>query len=142
MRILVVDDEPPICRALRRILVDHDVGLAFSGKEALQLLDTDPGFDLIFCDLMMPELSGPALYDKVTSKHPELRERFVFMTGGAFSEWAQRFINEANPRVLSKPFEPDSVLSWVNAVIGNAVEVHGDGAPASVGSGSGQSSPV
>jgi len=57
-RLLIVDDEPQIGNTLRLLLdPDHEVVPVTSGREALERIKTDTAFDIIFCDLMMPEIS-------------------------------------------------------------------------------------
>lgn len=105
-RMLIVDDELTLLSSLRRALGrDFEVRLASSAKEALAILEEDDRFDVVLCDIMMPEVTGIELFDRVSAKHPELRERFVFMTGGAFSASMQKFIDEAEQPRLEKPFD-------------------------------------
>jgi two-component system, cell cycle sensor histidine kinase and response regulator CckA len=120
-RILVVDDEPAISRALRDGLGDaHDVVIAVSGREALALLlGDDPGhFDVILCDVMMPDLDGVELYEALRAKRPELAERVVFVTGGAFAAHAREFIAKASVPTLEKPFEIDRVRALIQKRMG------------------------
>jgi len=117
-RVLVVDDEPAIARALRLGLADeHDVAIAASGREALAvLLGTDGGpFDVILCDLMMPDLGGIELYEQLHAERPELADRVVFVTGGAFTPQAREFMDRAGVPRLEKPFEIDRVRALVRA---------------------------
>ncbi|MGB8224274.1 MAG: response regulator, partial [Polyangiales bacterium] len=103
--VLVVDDEPLIGRSIRRALREHQVQVFSSGEEAIERLCADEPFDVVFCDLMMPEVSGMEVYGRVSARRPELASRFVFMTGGAFTAEAREFL-EQNPLVcLEKPFE-------------------------------------
>jgi len=105
-RILVVDDEPVMGSVLRRIFgAAHDVTVAEHGKMALALLDGGADFDVVLCDVVMPDLSGPQLYETVRQRHPRLLDRFIFITGGALHEKSSLFLASiANP-VLQKPFE-------------------------------------
>ncbi|MFT5354392.1 MAG: signal transduction histidine kinase [Polyangiales bacterium] len=101
--ILVIDDEGLIGRALKRALSQHQVTVITDGVDALQLLARQK-FDLIFCDLMMPGLSGMDVYRQAVAQDVSLKNRFVFMTGGAFTAGAQAFITETSSRVMEKPF--------------------------------------
>lgn len=116
-RVLVIDDEPLLGRTLRMALRGkHDVDVATSGREGLSLLMDGGSYDLVLCDLMMPDVSGIAVYEQISAARPELRDRFVFMTGGAFTERAREFL-ETYPGVhLEKPFD----LREVEAVIAGA----------------------
>lgn len=101
-RVLVVDDEPSILRALERLLGKaNDLTLARSGREAISLLTAGLDYDLVLCDLMMPEVSGIDVWEQLT---PPQRQSLVFMTGGTFTERAERFLAEQKPVVLEKPF--------------------------------------
>ncbi len=105
-RLLVIDDEPLVCRALQRILAPpHDVQVQESGHGALTLLEREDGWDLVICDLMMPDLSGMDLHAIVAARAPRLAERFVFLTGGAFTPSAREFLERVPNERVEKPFE-------------------------------------
>ena len=109
-RILIIDDEPLLGQTLRFAFQDkHDVEVASSGREALDRLGADADFDLVLCDLMMPDVSGENVYRAVSERSPGLLPRFVFMTGGAFTERAQEFLAQFAGRQLEKPFNIDEV---------------------------------
>ncbi len=109
-RILIIDDEPLLGQTLRFAFQDkHDVEVASSGREALERLAKDHDFDLVLCDLMMPDVSGEHVYRAVSEQAPSLLQRFVFMTGGAFTERAQEFLARFAGRQLEKPFNIDEV---------------------------------
>jgi PAS domain S-box-containing protein len=124
-RVLVVDDEPLVARAVQRVLSAHDVVVCSSARAALSALEA-PGhpFDVVFCDLMMPEMTGMDLHARLREVSPETAERMVFLTGGAFTANARAFLDAVpNPR-LEKPFEPaalrEIVQSRVAPVAANA----------------------
>jgi PAS domain S-box-containing protein len=104
-RLLVVDDERRLAQTFQMALSpEHDVEIVTRGTEAIEKLDRDPDFDLVLCDLMMPDIPGFDIFEAVVASHPELADRFVFMTGGAFTERAREFLRTvSNPR-LEKPF--------------------------------------
>jgi CheY-like chemotaxis protein len=103
--VLVLDDEPSIGTTLRELLShDHDVRALTSAQEALELLRTDDGFDVIFCDLLMPEMSGIELYHALRTERPGLERRIVFMTGGAFTARTAEFLASVDNRRVEKPF--------------------------------------
>jgi two-component system cell cycle sensor histidine kinase/response regulator CckA len=104
-RLLLVDDEPSLGRALAAALQDeHEVVAVTSGQAALDLLAVDDGFDLVLCDLMMPRMSGMDLWARVNASRPALADRFVFVTGGAFTPEAIRFLAADHPQ-MEKPFD-------------------------------------
>lgn len=107
LRVLVVDDEPAILRSIDRLIGKaHELTLASSGREALALLGARGDFDLVLCDMMMPELSGIEVWEQLTSVQ---RARFVFMTGGTFTDRAEAFMAAHTPSVLPKPFSAASL---------------------------------
>lgn len=109
-RILVIDDEPLLGRTLSFMLEErHDVVVIASGREALGRLEHDADFDLVLCDLDMPEVTGQVIYETVSRSHPELAARFVLMTGGACSRWSEDFLAGYRGVQLDKPFTADDV---------------------------------
>jgi len=105
-RILVADDEPVLANALGRLLeAQHEVVVCKSGREAARILDQDTRFDVILCDLIMPDITGMDLYEQLAQEHPELAERMVFMTGGTFTARARDFLARVTNPALDKPFD-------------------------------------
>lgn len=103
LRILVVDDEPLICEGIRRALAGHRVEVAGGGRDAIRMCEADD-FDLILCDVMMPDISGMDVYGRIRSARPALEGRFVFMTGGAFTPKAREFLESVANEQITKPF--------------------------------------
>ncbi|MFH1809432.1 MAG: ATP-binding protein [Pseudomonadota bacterium] len=105
-RILVVDDEAAIRDVVRHMLGrEHELVFASSGREGRDLVERDQGFDLILCDLMMPDLTGMDLHAWLAQHHPTLARQVVFLTGGAFTPRAGDYLASVdNPR-LAKPFD-------------------------------------
>ena len=117
-RILVIDDEPLIGRVIRKALGnDHDVSVVHRAGEALMLLEGGQTFDLVLCDVVMPDLSGPEFYATVAKRWPELVGRLIFMTGGAFTPGTVEFMEHVANRVLSKPFTIDRLKGLVREVV-------------------------
>jgi signal transduction histidine kinase/CheY-like chemotaxis protein len=117
LRILVVDDDKPVAQALAIELgAAHEVVLASSGREALEILDGDRNFDLVLCDLMMPELTGIDVFEALQPVDPELARRMVFMTGGAFTPRAQQFLRTTPAAHIAKPFGPDTLAGLLDEV--------------------------
>jgi DNA-binding NtrC family response regulator len=94
----------------------HDVVVISSGRDALEWLENDWDFDLVLCDLDMPEVNGKAVYETVVKTHPELARRFVFMTGGACSPWSEDFMASYSGLQLEKPFTTDDVEQVLDLV--------------------------
>lgn len=117
-RILVVDDEPLIAMALKRGLREHTVDVAASGKAAVELL-SQRNFDLVFCDLMMPEMTGMDVYAWAEKQRPGLENTFVFMTGGIFTPRAKAFLAslQGKNRSMEKPFDLQKLRAFVYAYL-------------------------
>ncbi len=114
-RILIVDDEEMLADALARYLSrDHEVTVATGGQVALKRLTADAPYDVVLCDLMMPDLSGMELYEAVVERHRAMAPRMIFMTGGAFTPKAQQFRNEILNLCLDKPVDLRTLSALVN----------------------------
>jgi PAS domain S-box-containing protein len=104
-RILVVDDEELVLRSVRRILSqEHDVLAMISAADALALCAGGEKFDLILCDLMMPDMTGMDFHRELSLVSSEQADRMIFITGGAFTEKARAFLSETPKEHLEKPF--------------------------------------
>ncbi len=115
-RLLIVDDDAMVLSALRRRLRRrYDVVTALGGVEALALLAADPEFDSIVCDLMMPRVDGKSFYDAIVAENPELAERIVFMSGGAFTPRLRKFAASVRNPVLQKPVSREDLEAMLSA---------------------------
>jgi PAS domain S-box-containing protein len=104
-RVLIVDDEQPIGFTMRALLYPpHDVVVTTSASEALQRIGAGEIFDVIFCDIMMPQITGIQFHQILSEKHPEIAQRIVFMTGGISAPEVLKFLQATNARCLEKPF--------------------------------------
>lgn len=114
-RVLVIEDEETLRRALvRRLSKTYEVDSAATVDEGLQRLDgVHAPFDLILCDLVMPEKDGRDFFEGLLRLRPEYREKVVFMTGGAFTSRISEFMNTVLRPVLRKPFK----LADIQAVL-------------------------
>jgi two-component system, cell cycle sensor histidine kinase and response regulator CckA len=122
-RVLVVGDERLIARAVQRILSPpHDVVARGSGRDALDLLGGAHAgrFDLVLCDLMMPEMTGMELYARVREAAPALADRFVFLTGGAFTAAAHDFLERVGNHQLEKPFDATALRDVLARALADA----------------------
>jgi len=116
-RILVIDDEPLLGQTLKFAFENQcDVIVLNTGRDALDHLERDASFDLILCDLMMPIFSGMKVYQVIAERQPELLPRFVFITGGAFTDSARDFLDSYPGRRLEKPFHVSDVEAMLESV--------------------------
>ena len=114
MLVAVVDDEPAYLEALRRQLAhDHDVITFGDAIEAKEWLLYGPQPDLVLCDLLMPVLSGAALYEEVARTNPVLAGRFVFLTGGRPAARLEGLAAAHELPLLDKPLDGQSLRALI-----------------------------
>jgi len=109
-RILVVDDEPFIAQLVADTLAaeGYQVDTAANGLLALELIKRE-SYDLILSDLRMPDLDGLALYRELESRRPDLLQRMIFISGTTDDPVYQKFLEQVDVPVLSKPFHLDDL---------------------------------
>ena len=117
-RILFIDDEAALGRAMCALLGDHEIVPVTCARDALTRLSGGERFDVILCDLMMPDLSGIDLYDQI---EPAYRDRVVFMTGGAFTQQAREFLARCDRPYLDKPFSERELRDAIDRIRATAV---------------------
>jgi len=102
--ILVIDDEPSMVRALAGLLRrdGYRVGTASDGRDALAQLQ-ERHYDVILCDLHMPDVDGPAFYALLVGQYPALRQRVIFLTGDTSGEASRTFLTQSGRPWLRKP---------------------------------------
>jgi len=117
-RVLVVDDEPLVGRAVTRVLAPrHEVVAVTSARDALDRLEADARFDVVLCDLMMPEMTGMDLHAELSRRAPSLARRMVFLTGGAFTARAREFLDGVKNARVEKPFDPEGLRGLVTSLL-------------------------
>jgi CheY-like chemotaxis protein len=106
-RILVIDDENALLRAMQRILEDEDhyVVATPSAVEALSMIERGDRFDLIISDLMMPMMTGVDFYETLLRRNPELAKSVVFVSGGATTATVATFLKSVPNLQMEKPFK-------------------------------------
>lgn len=116
-RLLIVDDEEAIGTTMRALLSPpHDATAVTSARQALAEIEKNE-YDVVFCDLMMPETSGMRFYEILRESHPEMTSRIVFMTGGVTASAVQKFLSTTNARCLEKPFSQEELQSALAEVL-------------------------
>jgi len=114
--VLVVDDDVRVARALRRTLsAEHEVETAAGGREALARIAGGRRYDLVLCDLMMPDMTGMDLYSSL--EREGLGPSVLFISGGAFTPAAQDFAERHGDRLIAKPVDPDVLLARVRSAL-------------------------
>jgi CheY-like chemotaxis protein len=117
-RLLVIDDEPSVGAAVGRLLAaEHEVVTVSVAREALACFEQGERFDVILCDLMMPEMPGTELYAAIAALAPDQAERIVFMTGGAFTSRAREFLAHVPNLRVDKPFDSENLRAVIRTVM-------------------------
>lgn len=105
-RVLIVDDEEAIRNSMVRLLGrHHELVTTASGAEAREWLARDRDFDIILCDLTMPQMAGTDLHAWLRDRDPDLANRLVFMTGGAFTPNVTEYLTRVENVRIEKPFD-------------------------------------
>ncbi len=101
-RILIVDDEDAVARAISRMLGEHETEVCTSAAKALELL-ARIRFDVVLSDVMMPQLNGVELYQRAVAQDPALHDRWVFMSGGMFGGETAGMVKQTGCMLIEKP---------------------------------------
>ena len=115
-RVLVVDDEPAICKALTMALAraGFDAVAAQTGESALAILRSER-VEVLVVDLRIPDTRGDVIFELAAAIHPHLRSQTLFLTGD-ISERALRLIAACKCPSLRKPFELRELIDAVSAL--------------------------
>jgi signal transduction histidine kinase/ActR/RegA family two-component response regulator len=113
-RVLVVDDDELVGEALARALEgEAEVEVITDSRAAVEKLAGGERWDVIFCDLMMTDLSGMALYGEALRRAPDAAGAFVFMTAGAFTSGSRAFVESMASRCVEKPIDVERIREIV-----------------------------
>jgi signal transduction histidine kinase/ActR/RegA family two-component response regulator len=114
-RILVVDDEPSVCRLLQRLLEEagHQVDAAPDGRTALERIARQR-YGLILLDVRMPEMSGMEVYEKAREIAASVAERIIFLTGDIMAPELQSLLARTGAPFLTKPFQTQELLQTLS----------------------------
>jgi two-component system cell cycle sensor histidine kinase/response regulator CckA len=118
-RILAIDDETMLLRAIQRILVDedHKVVCTESAREALSMIESGERFDIILCDLMMPTMTGIEFYETLLAQNPDLAPRVVFISGGAITAKVDAFLQSVPNLRIEKPFKIATLRNTIQQLL-------------------------
>jgi two-component system, OmpR family, KDP operon response regulator KdpE len=117
VRVLIVDDEPAICKALKIALerAGYEAIAAQSGDSALTVLALEP-VDVLLLDLRIPDTRGDVVFELAAATHPHLRRQTLFMTGD-ISDRAYKLIQSCKCPWIRKPFELREMIAAVDALV-------------------------
>ncbi len=114
--VLVVDDEPSICKALSIALsrAGYEAITAQSGEAAMAFIRARH-IDVLLLDLRVPDTRGDVVFELAAATQPHLRRQTLFMTGD-ITERAQKLIGACRCNFLRKPFDLRDLLDAVAAL--------------------------
>jgi CheY-like chemotaxis protein len=112
-RLLVVDDDEIVARALQRTLRGFDVAVTLSAADALERVLAGQRFDAILCDVMMPGMTGYELHEAISNAVPEQAARMIFVTGGGTTRRAHEFLESVTNPVVDKPFDANHLRALI-----------------------------
>ena len=117
-RVLLLEDRADFREVLEEYLVSrlYNVTAVSNGAEGLREIMKEP-FDLIVCDMLMPQVGGEMFYWAVTRMRPAAGQRFIFFTGHQNDPKIQAFFQRVNATVLIKPFKLDALNSAILDVL-------------------------
>ena len=104
-----------MCDLTGALLGDDYEVVSFTDPRAALASVLEGSFDVILCDLMMPGLSGMDVYERIEEQRPELVQRFVFITGGAFTERARSFLARTRRPQVRKPFRREELTEVIES---------------------------
>jgi CheY-like chemotaxis protein len=117
-RVLVIDDEQLITMAVQRALsLQHEVRSYDRAQSAFECVSRGERFDVILCDLMMPDMSGMELHAWMSRIAPDQAARMIFLTGGIFTTGARAFLAAVPNTHIEKPFDTRRLRLVVNGCL-------------------------
>jgi len=113
-KVLVIDDDPIVCRTLARVLWPAHVVATGKAIDALELIAKDGPFDAVLCDLVMEPIDGVRFLELLSRVSPEHAQRLAFLTGAADRAVIERQF--PNVSIVSKPFGADVIRGVVGTI--------------------------
>lgn len=119
-KILVIDDEPEICRLFADVLTDmgYQVSTATEGRQGLAMIRDNPP-DILFLDIKMPKTDGLKCLRRIRKTKRKLL--VIIMTGYGDVKSAQEAMRLGADEYISKPFDLDQLKRLVNELVGELV---------------------
>ena len=116
--VLVCDDEASVRALLVRVLerAGCEAIEAASGEEALLAID-QAAVDAIVSDHHLPAMTGIDLYERLAAARPDLRQRFVLLSGDPDSPEIVAFIARSGVPIVAKPFDLAGIEATIRAVV-------------------------
>lgn len=118
--ILLVEDDAQFSQILKEYLESYDfsVTIACDGVQGMKRV-MEKDFDIVICDLLMPNLPGDMFYIGVERVKPHLAKRFIFITGHQNNPKISEFVKKVRALTLFKPFEMHVLLETIRVALKN-----------------------
>lgn len=115
---LVLEDEPTVARLIADVLEDEGlhVDVLLDGREALERAARE-SYDLVICDMKMPELDGQHFFESLAAAHSDLPGRFLFVTGDVIAAQTQEFLERHGLPHVAKPFRIEELSEKVFSLL-------------------------
>jgi two-component system, cell cycle sensor histidine kinase and response regulator CckA len=115
--VLVLDDDPGVLRVTSLILKRHGYTVveAKNGHQAIDLFEQNSGIDLLLVDVVLPDISGRVVAERLTASDPDLK--VLYASGYTDDELAQHGVTGADVAFTAKPFHMNDLLREVRDVI-------------------------
>ena len=114
--VLVIEDESALGRVLSRLLAPHKVTAVTRASDALARIRAGEMYQLILCDLMMPEMTGMEFHHELMKTDRVLADKVIFMSGGAFTAAARTFLESIPNQRVEKPLDTARLRQLVQQV--------------------------
>ncbi len=116
--ILLLEDDPSTVEVLTQYLQTKSfrVMTAKDGVQGLKYIMAGD-YDVVICDMMMPNLPGDMFYLAVERTKPHMAKRFLFITGYASDQRIRAFISRIKGLILFKPFEMQLMLDNIHLIL-------------------------
>jgi CheY-like chemotaxis protein len=118
-RILVVDDRPDVARAIARMLTDHDTATETDPRRAIARVEHGERFDIVLCDLNMPDMNGREVSDALVHAHAGSQPIVLIMSGGENVD----SLFATGRAVLIKPFSGKELRELISAMLNENAEL-------------------
>lgn len=119
--ILLIDDDQDLADALKILLASRNYVVTTASDGAAGLREVMAfDFDVIVCDMLMPNMPGDMFYLAVQKVKPQLSKRFIFITGHSDNPKVAEFFDRTNGVVLFKPVVMEDLIRMISLVLSKA----------------------
>ena len=113
-KILLIEDDALLAESLSELLRDtYQVTVSEDGGSAMRLIESQQVFDVIICDLVMPEMGGVALLSLLQTKWPSIIDKFILTSGYSEREEIENLHKNYRVPILSKPYPIQKLLTLI-----------------------------